>query len=77
LLHTIIITTFENKKVGGLQTFKLCEKQEKSTKDWKVKPPPPPYLPNGEGLWWVFHTIGFRTFENGGLGHLQIPKKKL
>jgi hypothetical protein len=35
----------------------------------------PPYLPNGEGLWWVFHTIGFTTLENGGVGHLQIPKK--
>jgi hypothetical protein len=35
----------------------------------------PPYLPNGEGLWWAFHTIGFKTLENGGVGHLQIPKK--
>jgi hypothetical protein len=37
----------------------------------------PPYLPNGEGLWWAFHTIGFKTLENGGVGHLQIPKKTL
>jgi len=26
----------------------------------------PPYLPNGDTLWWVFYIIGFRTLENGG-----------
>jgi hypothetical protein len=36
----------------------------------------PPYLPNGEGLEKFYYIIGFRTLENGGIGHLQIPKKK-
>ncbi len=44
-----------------------------------IRPPKisyPPYLPNGEQLWWDFYTIGFRTLENGGVGHLKTPKKK-
>jgi len=36
----------------------------------------PPYLPNGDTLWWAFYIIGFKTFENGGVRHLQVPKKK-
>ncbi len=36
----------------------------------------PPYLPNDEQLWWDFYTIGFRTLENGGVGHIKTPKKK-
>jgi hypothetical protein len=47
--------------------------QEKSTRDYKVKPPP--YLSNGDRLRKYFCTIRFKTFENGGVGHLQIPKK--
>jgi hypothetical protein len=37
---------------------------------------PPPYLPNGDRLGEVFCTIMFRTLKNGGVGHLQIHKKK-
>jgi hypothetical protein len=36
----------------------------------------PPYLPNGEQLWSDFSTIGFRTLENGGVGHFKTQKKK-
>jgi hypothetical protein len=38
--------------------------------------PPPPYLPNGDSVEEFFYIIGFRTLENGGVGHLQIYKKK-
>jgi len=43
-----------------------------------IRPPEishPPYLPNGDRLWWDSYTIGFRTLENGGLGHFKTPKK--
>jgi hypothetical protein len=36
----------------------------------------PPYLPNGDRLWWDYCTIGFRTHENGGVGHIKTQKKK-
>jgi hypothetical protein len=36
----------------------------------------PPYLPNGDSVGEFFYIIGFRTLENGGIGHLQISKKK-
>jgi hypothetical protein len=35
----------------------------------------PPYLPNGDSAKGFFYIIGFRTLENGGVGHLQISKK--
>jgi hypothetical protein len=35
----------------------------------------PPYLSNGDRLWWAFYTIELRTLENGGVGHLKTPKK--
>jgi hypothetical protein len=35
----------------------------------------PPYLPNGDSVEECFYIIGFRTLENGGVGHLQISKK--
>ncbi len=44
-----------------------------------IRPPQnfiPPYLPNGEQLWSDFFTIGLRTLENGGVGHIKTPKKK-
>jgi hypothetical protein len=44
-------------------------------KDYKSQPPP--YLPNGDSVEEFFYIIGFRTLENGGVGHLQISKKKL
>jgi hypothetical protein len=37
----------------------------------------PPYLPNGDKLREFYCTIGFRTLENGGVGHLKTQKKKL
>jgi hypothetical protein len=37
----------------------------------------PLYLPNGDRLGKNKCTIGFRTLENGGVGHLKTPKKKL
>jgi hypothetical protein len=66
LLHTIIITTFENKKVGGLQTFKLCEKQEKSTKDWKVKPPPPHIFQMVKDYGGFFTPLDLEHLKMGG-----------
>jgi len=36
----------------------------------------PPYLPNGDRLGKNKCTIGFRTLENGGVGHLKTSKKK-
>jgi hypothetical protein len=36
----------------------------------------PPYLPNGDRLKEFYCTIGFRTLENGGVGHLKTQKKK-
>jgi hypothetical protein len=35
----------------------------------------PPYLPNGDRLREFYCTIGCRTFENGGVGHLKTQKK--
>jgi hypothetical protein len=58
-----------------VQTLKYCEKQKKSTKDWKSQTPP--YLPNGDNVGEFSYIIAFRIFENGGVGHLQISKKKL
>jgi hypothetical protein len=56
------------------QTLKFCDKTEKVNQGLKSQTPP--YLPNGDRLWWAFYTIGFKTLENGGVGHLQIQKKK-
>ncbi len=42
-----------------------------------LKSQTPPYLPNGDSVSKFFYIIGFRTLENGGVGHLQISKKKL
>jgi hypothetical protein len=36
----------------------------------------PPYLINGDSVGKFYCTIGFRTFINGGIGHLKTPKKK-
>jgi hypothetical protein len=57
----------------NVQTFKFCDKTEKVNQ--RLKSQTPPYLPNGDTLWWVFYIIGFKTLENGGVGHLQVPKK--
>jgi hypothetical protein len=55
------------------KTLKYCDRQEKSTTDWKSQTPP--YLPNGDSVEEFFYIIGFGTLENGGVGHLQIYKK--
>jgi hypothetical protein len=47
--------------------------QEKSTKTCKSQTPP--YPSNDDRLGKYFYTILFKTLENGGLRHLQIPKK--
>ncbi len=36
----------------------------------------PPYLANDDRLGKYYYTIGFRTLENGGVGHIKTPKKK-
>ncbi len=61
-------------KAGGLQTFKFREKTKKINQ--RLKGQTPPYLPNGEGLGKFYNIIGIKTLENGGVGLLQIPKKK-
>jgi hypothetical protein len=57
-----------------VQTLKYYDRQKKSTKDWESQTPP--YLPNGDSVEEFFYIIGLRTLENGGLGHLQIYKRK-
>jgi len=42
--------------------------------DWESQTPP--YLPNGDSVEEFFYIIGVTTLENGGVGHLQIYKKK-
>ncbi len=56
------------------QTLKFYDKTEKVNQ--RLKSQTPPYLPNGDRLWWDYYTFGFKTLENGGVGHLQIQKKK-
>jgi hypothetical protein len=58
-----------------VQTLKFCDKTKKVNQGLQSQTPP--YLPNGDTLWWVFYIIGFKTLENGGVGHLEIPKTKL
>jgi hypothetical protein len=58
-----------------VQTLKFCDKTEKVNQGLKSQTHP--YLPNGEGLWWVFHTIGFKKLENGGGRSSPNPKKKI
>jgi hypothetical protein len=36
----------------------------------------PPYLSNGDRLKKFYCTIGFKTLENGGVGHFKTQKKK-
>ncbi len=36
----------------------------------------PPCLSNGDALEEFYWTIGFRTLENGGVGHFKTQKKK-
>jgi len=66
--------------MGGLVTSKHSKSIIITLKSFHLSGPPeiyyPPYLPNGEGLWWDFHTIGFMTLQNGGSRSLQNPKKK-
>ncbi len=51
-----------------VQTLKFCDKTEKVNQGLKSQTPP--YITNGDRLWWVFYIIGIRTLENGGVGHL-------
>ncbi len=75
LLHIIIRTIFKNTRVGGLQTFKICEKQEKSTRDWKGKPPI-------SSKWWrikeiFLHHWNQNTWKRGGEGMSPPNTKKI
>jgi hypothetical protein len=56
-----------------VQTFKFCDCL--GTVNQGLKNQTPPYLPNGDNVKGFFYIIGFRTLENGGVGHLQISKK--
>jgi hypothetical protein len=56
-----------------VQTFKFCDSIGKVNQGLESQTPP--YLSNGDRLGKYFCTIRFKTFENGGVGHLQIPKK--
>ncbi len=55
-----------------VQTFKFCDCLGKVNHGLKSQTPP--YLPNGDSVKEFFYIIGFRTLENGGVGHLQISK---
>jgi len=56
-----------------VQTFKFCDCPGKVKQ--RLKSQTPPYLPNGDSVGKCSYIIGFITLENGGVGHLQIPKK--
>jgi hypothetical protein len=56
-----------------VQTFKFCDCPIKVNQGLKSQTPP--YLPNGDNVRECFYILGFRTLENGGVGHLQISKK--
>jgi hypothetical protein len=62
-------------KIKGqpLKTFKFSAHTRKVNQ--RLKSQTPPYLPNGDSVSEFFYIIGFRTLENGGVGHLQISKK--
>jgi len=66
----VSLSTFINCIV---QTFKLCDCQGKVNQGLKSQTPP--YLPNGDSVKEFFYIIGFRTLENGGVGHFQISKR--
>jgi hypothetical protein len=57
-----------------LQTSKFCDNPGKVNQ--RLKSQTPPYLPNGDSVSKFFYIIGFKTLENGGVGCLQILKKK-
>jgi len=69
----INITAFENKGAGPENLQILCTYRESQPETKKSNPP---YLPNGDSVGKCFYIIGFITLENGGVGHLQIPKTK-
>jgi len=50
----------------------FCETQEKSTQ--RLKSETPPYLPNADSVGEFFYIVGFKTLENGGVGHVQTSK---
>jgi hypothetical protein len=54
----------------------LILSQNKKSQPGIGKSTPPPYLPNGDTLEEFFHTIAFKTLQKGGVGRLQILKKK-
>jgi len=66
----VSLSTFINCIV---QTFKFCDCQGKVNQGLKSQTPP--YLPNGDSVKEFFYIIGFRTLENGGVGHFQISKR--
>jgi hypothetical protein len=61
-------------KDWAVQTFKFCDNPGKVKQGLESQTPP--YLSNGDRLGKYFCTTQFKTFENGGVGHFQIPKKK-
>jgi len=60
-------------KGQALETFKFSTHRGKVNQ--RLKSQTPPYLPNGDSVSKFFYIIGFKTLENGGVGHLQIFKK--
>jgi hypothetical protein len=51
-----------------IQTFKFCDYPGKVKQGLKSQTPP--YLPNANNVKEFFYIIGFKTLENGGVGHL-------
>jgi hypothetical protein len=58
----------------SIQIFKFYDCPGKVNQ--RLKSQTPPYLPNVDRLGKYFYTIGFKTHDNGEVGHIQIPKKK-
>jgi hypothetical protein len=67
-------------KMGGWVTSKLSTCIIINPLCPHISDPPeishPPYLSNGDALKAFYCTIGFRTLENGGVGHFKTQKKK-
>ncbi len=66
--------------MGGLVTLKVSNCLIINPSCPHLSGPPeisyPPYLSNDDRLGKYYYTIGFKTLENGGVGHIKTPKKK-
>ena len=62
----------QNRGVGHLQKFKLNFIHQSQTMPQKSNLP---YLSNGDTIRYKLYIFGTTIVENGGVGHIKIPKK--